>query len=85
MKNSLTEALQTPEQAKLSYVETQIEEMEAIIRRNEVDIYIIDNVEQETSAAKRSVEAQRAQFVETNEGLVKAIGALKKLRAELEA
>lgn len=82
MAKTLSELVKTPEQIKLDYVNTQISEMEAIILRNDVDIYIIDNTEK-TDKEARSAEVQRNQFTDTNEQLEKALTALRKLRDEL--
>lgn len=83
MPGKISELFKTDKQKKLAYVETQIEEMEAIIRRNEVDIYINENAEW-SETEKDEVEVKTRENKKLNIRLQKAIDALKKLQSELE-
>ena len=83
MTKTLTEEMYTPEQAKLQYVETQIDEMQAIIRRNEVDIYINKDIEW-NEAEQDGVDTQIKTLEKENAKLSKAVASLKKLQAELD-
>jgi len=87
MVKTLAEEMETPNQRekreKLSYVKTQINEMEAIIRRNEVDIYINENTEW-TDDEQVEVDAKTREYTKLNTRLSKAIVALKKLQSELD-
>jgi hypothetical protein len=82
MPGTIREALQTPAQKKLSYVETQITEMEAISIRNEVDIYINKNAEWEDHE-KETVDTKIKELEKQNKTLAKALKALNKLQSEL--
>ena len=69
---------------KLKYVETQISEMRAIIRRNEVDIYINEDIVWADSE-QEGVDDQVRKLKRENTKLAKAVESLVKLKAELEA
>ena len=69
---------------KYSYVITQIEEMQAIIRRNEVDIYINEDIVW-TDAEQEGVDDQIKKLKRENTKLAKAVESLVKLKSELEA
>ena len=77
------EQSQTEQELKLSYVNTQITEMEAIIRRNEVDIYINKDIKW-LPHEQKGVDAQIETLETENEKLSKAVVSLKKLKLELE-
>jgi len=83
MAKSMTEALRSDNEAKLAYVETQIEEMKAIIRRNEVDNYINDNGDW-NEAEQEAADERTKTIVKENIKLNKAIVALEQLKAKLE-
>ena len=68
---------------KLAYVKTQIEEMNAIIRRNEVDIYINEDIEW-LPHEKEGVNDQIKKLEKENDKLAKAVVSLTKLKGELE-
>ena len=72
----------TNEELKLKYIDTQIEEMEAIIRRNEVDIYINEDIEWNESE-QDGVDTQIKALQKENAKLSKAVKSLKKLQTEL--
>ena len=78
----MKQAVQTPDELKLAYVEAQIEQMEAIIRRNEVDIYINENANwqpHQRKAAAAKVETHQ----ESIDELSLAVEVLKRLQSEL--
>jgi len=83
MSGSLNQALQTPEERKLEYVQTQIEEMKAIYLRNEVDIYINKTAKWDEHE-QQEVDLKVTQLERQNKTLTKAIEALEKLQTELE-
>ena len=83
MSKTMTEALQTPNERKLEYVETQITEMSAIKLRNEVDVYINKNAEW-SEEQKGAVGSKIFELEKQNDTLTKAIDALKNLKTELE-
>lgn len=68
---------------KLSYVETQLEEMQRISWRNEVDIYINKNSPW-TADEQPEVDGKVRQLEKQNDNLAKAMSALTKLKKELE-
>ena len=68
---------------KLEYVEMQIEEMQKISWRNEVDIYINKNSKW-TSDEQPEVDGKVRQLEKQNDNLEKAMTALTKLKKELE-
>ena len=84
MAKTISELMQTPEQKKLSYVTTQIEEMEAITLRNEVDIYINENADWEEHE-REAVTAKVNELKKVNKTLSKALVALAQLKDKLEA
>jgi len=83
MSQPLSQLTETPEQAKLNYVKTQISEMNAIIRRNEVDIYINKDIEW-LPYEQEGVDTQVKTLEKENEKLHKAVSSLEKLKTELE-
>lgn len=83
MAKTATETTRTAQELKLDYVNTQISEMEAIIRRNEVDAYINENCEW-TDDEQVEVDAKTREYKKLNARLAKALVALKKLQSELE-
>ena len=83
MPDTMTKALQTPNERKIEYVETQIEEMSAIKLRNEVDIYINENAKWDKEQ-KGAVGSKIFELEKQNDTLSKAIDALKKLKSKLE-
>ena len=68
---------------KLEYVNTQIEQMEAIIIRNEVDIYINKDIKW-SEFEQEGVDNQIKTLEKENKKLSNAVTSLKKLKLELE-
>lgn len=83
MAQSLKDVLGNEEDKKLDYVNTQIEEMLAIIRRNEVDIYINEDIEW-SEAEQDGVDTQVKNLKKENVKLEKAVASLTKLKKALE-
>jgi len=73
----------TSNDPKLNYVITQINEMNAIIRRNEVDIYINKDIEW-LPHEQEGADTQVKTLEKENEKLHKAVASLEKLKTELE-
>lgn len=82
MALNINDISQSPEQKKLAYVETQIDEMESIMLRNEVDIYINENAKWDDSE-KDDVATKVFQQKKQNKTLQKAVDALNELHTEL--
>jgi len=74
----------TSNDPKLKYVITQINEMGSIIRRNEVDIFINQDIKW-LPYEQEGVDTQLKTLEKENEKLHKAVASLKKLKAQLEA
>ena len=68
---------------KLDYVETQLDEMQRIAWRNEVDIYINENTNWGENE-QPEVDVKVRQLKKQNETLAKAIVALGKLKKTLQ-
>ena len=83
MAKTAIESAETFDAKKYQYVKTQIDEMESIVRRNEVDIYINENCEW-TDDEQVEVDAKTRENKKLNARLEKALGALKKLQSELD-
>lgn len=68
---------------KVKYVESQIEEMAKIIWRNEVDIFIIDNIKPENSKANVAMQDKKEELEKSNSQLSQSSFVLEQLKAEL--
>ena len=68
---------------KVKYVESQIEEMAKIIWRNEVDIFIIDNIKPENNKANIAMQDKKEELEKSNSQLSQSSFVLEQLKAEL--